>query len=126
MRDHYLRSGEGFIIVYSITERNTYNVACELYDAIKRLKELDQVPVVLIGNKSDLEEKRCVSTMEAAAIARTWAIPFFETSAKTRYNIDAAFNAAVSETRKFLEEGGANPTESAKKDKEKKAKCIIL
>lgn len=126
MRDHYLRSGEGFLVVYSITERTTFNVACELYESIIRIKELDHVPIVLVGNKCDLEDKRSVSTMEAAALARTWNIPFFETSAKNRYNIEAAFNAAVQEVRKELD-AGTGPNSTTKKDKSsKKDKCIIL
>lgn len=126
MRDHYLRSGEGFLVVYSITERTTFNVACELYESIIRIKELDHVPVVLVGNKCDLEDKRSVSTMEAAALARTWNIPFFETSAKNRYNIEAAFNAAVVEVRKELD--AANGAGTTKKDKSSssKGKCTIL
>ena len=124
MRDHYLRSGEGFLVVYSITERTTFNVACELYESIIRLKEVDHVPIVLVGNKCDLEEKRSVSTMEAAALAKTWNIPFFETSAKNRYNIEAAFNAAVVEVRKELDAANGS---LAKKDKSSgKNKCTIL
>jgi small GTP-binding protein len=122
MRDHYLRSGEGFLVVYSITERATFNVACELYESIIRLKEQDHVPIVLVGNKCDLEEKRAVSTMEASTLARTWNVGFFETSAKNRYNIEAAFNAAVLAVRKDVE---ANGESNEKKDKSK-AKCIIL
>jgi small GTP-binding protein len=123
MRDHYLRSGEGFLVVYSITERTTFNVACELYESILRIKEQEKVPIVLIGNKCDLEEKRCVSSMEAAALARTWGIPFYETSAKNRYNIETAFNAAVTEVRRELD---ATSTPTQKKDKKDKAKCTIL
>jgi small GTP-binding protein len=122
MRDHYLRSGEGFLVVYSITERATFTVACELYESIMRLKETDHVPIVLVGNKCDLEEKRAVSTMEASQLARTWDVPFFETSAKNRYNIEAAFNAAVASVRKDLDASGGT---SDKKDKTK-AKCVIL
>lgn len=122
MRDHYLRSGEGFLVVYSITERTTFNVACELYESIMRLKEQDHVPIVLVGNKCDLEEKRAVSTMEASQLARSWNIPFFETSAKNRYNIEAAFNAAVVAVRNDLQ---ANGNTSEKKEKPK-AKCTIL
>lgn len=126
MRDHYLRSGEGFLVVYSITERTTFNVACELYESIIRIKELDHVPVVLVGNKCDLEDKRSVSTMEAAALARTWNIPFFETSAKNRYNIEAAFNAAVVEVRKELDAASGTGTTKKDKSSSSKNKCTIL
>lgn len=124
MRDHYLRSGEGFLVVYSITERATFNVACELYESIIRIKEQDRVPIVLIGNKCDLEEKRSISSMEAQSLARTWGIPFFETSAKTRYNIESAFNAAVTEVRKELEALGGGKNTGAKE--KEKSRCVIL
>jgi Ras-related protein Rap-1B len=46
---------------------------------------------VLIGNKSDLEEDRAIPRPRAFAISREWNIPYFETSARRRANVDEAF-----------------------------------
>ena len=50
------------------------------------------LPIILIGNKSDLSENRRVQYEEAINLAQTWNIPYVETSAKTRENVDKAFS----------------------------------
>ena len=52
MRDRYMRDGEGFILVYSLTERATFAPISKISEQIKRVKDTDQhVPIVLVGNK---------------------------------------------------------------------------
>lgn len=63
----------------------------ELREQIRRIKEDDNVPMVLIGNKSDLEDDRAIPRPRAFAISREWNIPYFETSARRRANVDEAF-----------------------------------
>ena len=46
------------------------------------------MPLVLIGNKCDLDYDRQISTEEGRSLASSWEVPFFETSAKTRTNIE--------------------------------------
>ncbi|KAG8138445.1 putative GTPase KRas protein [Naja naja] len=65
MRDQYMRTGEGFL------------------EQIKRVKDSEDVPMVLVGNKCDLPS-RTVDTKQAQDLARSYGIPFIETSAKTR------------------------------------------
>lgn len=55
------------------------------------------MPMVLVGNKIDLEEQRQVSTREGVELARSFACPFFETSAKSRINVEEAFYECVRE-----------------------------
>lgn len=52
-------------------------------EQIKRVKDSDDVPMVLVGNKCDLPA-RTVDTKQAQELARSYGIPFIETSAKTR------------------------------------------
>ena len=60
MRDHYMRSGEGFLLVYSITSRSSFEAVSEFYRQILRVKDKDSFPVILVANKSDLEYERQV------------------------------------------------------------------
>ena len=52
------------------------------------MKNAEDVPLILIGNKSDLEDRRSVRREEAADKAAKWTKPYIETSAKTRENVD--------------------------------------
>lgn len=54
-----------------------------LREQINRVKDSDSVPMVLVGNKSDLST-RTVETRQAQELARSYGVPFVETSAKTR------------------------------------------
>ncbi|KAJ7423201.1 GTP-binding protein Rit2 [Pitangus sulphuratus] len=60
MRDQYMRGGEGFIICYSITDRQSFQEAAEFKELIYRVRHTYDIPVVLVGNKIDLEEFRQV------------------------------------------------------------------
>lgn len=90
---------------------------------IKRVKDADDVPMVLVGNKCDLPV-RAVHMMEACEAARNnYGIPFVETSAKTRMGVDDAFYSLVREIRKDRERKGKD--KKKKSDKSSK-KCTIV
>lgn len=57
-------------------------------EQILRVKNDENIPFLLVGNKGDLDEKRKVSLMEAQSRAQQWGVPYVETSAKTRENVD--------------------------------------
>jgi GTPase KRas len=60
MREHYMREGEGFLLVYSITERDSFDLIGAFHQQLVRVKDMDSIPVVLVGNKCDLEYERRV------------------------------------------------------------------
>lgn len=60
MREQYMRNGEGFVLVYSITSLRSFEQVRKLYDQIARVKDLDTFPVILVGNKCDIEQDRQV------------------------------------------------------------------
>ncbi|XP_051901760.1 GTP-binding protein Rit1 [Pristis pectinata] len=99
MRDQYMRGGEGFIICYSITDRRSFQEAVEFKQLIYRVRHTYDIPVVLVGNKSDLGSLRQVSKEEGSVLAREFNCPFFETSAALRYYIDDVFHSMVREIR---------------------------
>lgn len=92
IRDNYFRSGEAFLCVFSILEQESLAAAEELREQVLRVKSDDQtIPFLLVGNKADLEERRVVGQDEAQEQARQWNVPYVETSAKTRQNVDQVF-----------------------------------
>ncbi|KAI5744392.1 hypothetical protein M8J76_001905 [Diaphorina citri] len=88
IRDNYFRSGEGFLCVFSITEEESFQATQEFREQILRVKNDDNIPLLLVGNKGDLDDKRKVPLVDAESLAAQWGVPYVETSAKTRDNVD--------------------------------------
>jgi len=117
MRDQYIRSGQGFVIVYSITSRASFENLTSFHDQILRVKDEDNFPVVILGNKCDLEKDREIPTMEAKQFADSIGAPFYETSAKARINVDEGFYQLVREIRKWNQMLASEATDDKKKKK---------
>eukprot|EP01089_Gocevia_fonbrunei_P022505 TRINITY_DN9130_c0_g1_i1.p1 TRINITY_DN9130_c0_g1~~TRINITY_DN9130_c0_g1_i1.p1 ORF type:complete len:219 (+),score=35.93 TRINITY_DN9130_c0_g1_i1:78-734(+) len=100
MRDQYMRSGQGFVLAYSINNRKSFEKILPLYEHIIRVKDKESIPVVLVGNKCDLECVREISKEEGEELAKSLNAPFFECSAKQRLNVEHAFFEVVREIRK--------------------------
>ncbi|KAI9357203.1 ras-like protein 1, partial [Pilaira anomala] len=101
MREQYMRNGEGFLLVYSITSRMSFEEIETFHQQICRVKDKDRFPMVLIGNKTDLESERQVSSQEGKDLAEFYGCEFVETSAKLRLQVDDAFHAVVRNIRKY-------------------------
>jgi len=97
MRDLYIKNGQGFLIVYSITSFQTFMDIKSMRDQIVRVKGTEKVPIVLVGNKADLAHQREVSQEEGQSLAQMWGCGFMETSAKTTRNVNAIFIDVVRE-----------------------------
>ncbi|CCD23452.1 Ras family GTPase RAS1 NDAI_0B04180 [Naumovozyma dairenensis CBS 421] len=95
MREQYMRTGEGFVLVYSITSKNSFEELMTYYQQIQRVKDSDYIPVVIVGNKSDLEDERQVSYQAGVNLAKQMNAPFLETSAKQAINVEEAFYTLV-------------------------------
>lgn len=106
MREQYMRCGEGFIICYSITDRRSFLEAEEYRKLIRKVRAGDDVPVVLVANKLDLDRdgQRRVTFDDGKAMAKKFSCPFLETSAAHRRHVDEVFHTLVREIRKFREE----------------------
>lgn len=135
LRDQWIRDGEGFVLVYSITSRNSYDRIRKFYNQVQRVKEshnpgsptgptyLQQqmgpvytgpVPVMLVGNKSDKHHEREVSSQEGQALARELGCEFVEASAKNCVNVEKAFFDVVRSLRKQRQ----NPTSPSDRSKQ--------
>ena len=119
MREQYMRTGEGFLLVYSITSRTSFEEISTFYQQILRVKDMDSFPVIIVANKCDLEYERQVgmngmvfvlkeprhidlmALTEGRDLAKHFGCKFIETSAKQRINVDEAFTNLVREIRKY-------------------------
>ncbi|XP_005105335.1 ras-related protein Rap-2a [Aplysia californica] len=97
MRDLYIKNGQGFVIVYSIISVQTFQDIKTMREQIQRVKGVDRIPIILVGNKSDLDSQREVSAADGAALAQHWGCPFLETSAKSTNNVNEVFIEIVRE-----------------------------
>ncbi|THX86944.1 hypothetical protein D6D05_02296 [Aureobasidium pullulans] len=87
-----MKSGQGFLLVFSITSTSSLKELSELREQLVNLKDDPAVPIVLVGNKSDLEEDRAVSRAQAFAVSSGWGnVPYYETSARRRQNVNEVF-----------------------------------
>lgn len=118
MRDLYMKNGQGFLLVYSITAQSTFNDLQDLREQILRVKDTDDVPMILVGNKCDLEDERVVGKDQGQNLARQFNCAFLETSAKSKINVNEIFYDLVRQINK------KNPETRSKKNK--KSKCCIL
>jgi small GTP-binding protein len=100
MRDLYMKNGQGFLLVYSITAQSTFNDLADLREQILRVKDADDVPIVLVGNKCDLEDERVVGKEQGQSLARQWNCAFMETSAKSKINVNEMFTDLVRQINK--------------------------
>ncbi|ETN86652.1 Ras family protein [Necator americanus] len=69
MREQYLRSGSGFLIVFAVTDRNSFEEVRKLHTMICRVKDRDDFPVLLVGNKADLENERHVRFLASSLLS---------------------------------------------------------
>uniref|UniRef100_A0A915P0Z7 Uncharacterized protein n=1 Tax=Meloidogyne floridensis TaxID=298350 RepID=A0A915P0Z7_9BILA len=126
IRDNYYRSGEAFVCVFSITDPDSFDQTIEFREQILRVKNFDTtIPIVLVGNKSDLgDTERRVPIELAQQRAELWSCPYVETSAKTRSNVDKVFYDLMRELKRkkqgTLTADGAHPIDQT--DGKKRAK----
>jgi len=120
MRDQYMKTGQGFLLVFSLTTRSTFEEVNDLHNKILQAKDSDKVPLVLVGNKADLIDDRNVSEKEAQDLARSFGAPFKMTSAKARSNVDETFFELVREIRKDLKSRNVGP------QRRRKRACTLL
>ena len=115
MRDRYFREGQGFVLVYSITSETSFIEALDIRKQIitSRVRDRDRdgvddndgtyddnyyndIPIVLVGNKCDLQDERQVGKFRAAHTANyELRCPFIESSAKDAVNVEEIFRQTV-------------------------------
>jgi GTPase SAR1 family protein len=81
--------------VFSLISQATFNDTIELRDQIVREKENLNVPIILVGNKCDLEDERVVSTNQGYNLGKEFNCEYIETSAKLKINVNEIFYSLI-------------------------------
>lgn len=135
LRDQWIRDGEGFVLVYSISSRSSFARIQRFHSQIQRVKEtamagsptypgspisasapiFGQAPVMLVGNKCDRVTEREVSTQEGQALAKDLGCDFVEASAKNCVNVEKAFFDVVRQLRRQRHQGSGRHSDRGEK-----------
>lgn len=100
----------GYMLVYSIASRQSFDMVPTIYDKILDYAGLESVPLVIVGQKTDLRDERSVTKEEGEALAKKLNAGFIESSAKDNANVSGAFEALLEEMQKVY-----NPQPEKKK-----------
>lgn len=119
MRDLYIKNGQGFVIVYSLTSKQSFQDTKLIREQILRVKGTDKVPIVLAANKCDIVgPQREVTTEEGFSLANEWSVPYIETSAKNSTIVNCLFTEIVKE----MNIKSMHPHGNSRKEKKKSKK----
>ncbi|XP_037104135.1 GTP-binding protein RAD isoform X1 [Syngnathus acus] len=99
LKDQCMRMGDAYIIVYSVTDKSSFEKASELRIQLRRARQSEDIPIILVGNKSDLVRSREVSVDEGSACAVVFDCKFIETSASLHHNVQDLFEGIVRQIR---------------------------
>jgi len=88
-------SVDGFLFVYSVTSRDSF-LELPRFKQEAQSQRGEDVPIMIIGNKSDLSERQ-VETTEGICLANEWKCSFMERSAKTNQNVVEGFTKIATE-----------------------------
>ena len=115
LREQYVRSAGAAILVYSLKCRSSFERMQIFHDQVMRVKDSD-FPVLLIGNKCDLEDEREVAKREGIEMAKRFGCVFMETSAKTGENIEECIFEIVRQARR----------ERSKSNRKDNKQCVLF
>lgn len=120
------KGSSGIFIIYDITDKKSFLSVANWIDSIKEHADED-VEILLVGNKIDMNEERKVTTDEGLELANKYSVAFIETSAKTAENVDNAFMTLITNAYKKIRDSGnktitVNTNSGIRKEK-KKNKC---
>jgi len=90
----------GYILVYSITSAQSFEMITVLLEKIMDMTGKGTLPIVIVGNKTDLHRERVVTTEEGKRLAETWKAAFYEVSAKSHDSVCEIFNRVIIEMEK--------------------------
>jgi GTPase KRas protein len=121
LRDEYMRSCDGFLLVFDLTNKKTFEGMDEFRTQIMRSKDTNNPLIFIAANKCDMpESEKKVSKDDLEQLSKKWNVSFLETSAKEGRNVQDAFLGVIQLVLKKRK-----PVNGTTQPKEKK-KCAIL
>lgn len=115
MNQKHLIGVHGYLLVYSVTSRQSFELIEVIRDKILNSIGADTIPMVLVGNKSDLNYQRQVDEDEGKKLAALFGCAFLETSVRDNVNINRTFEYLIDEIESIQ-----NPTVKQEE------KCVIV
>ena len=126
---NYIKKADGILVVYDITNRDSFINVESWIKCAKDELGMD-IPIVLIGNKSDLDKNRMITYQEGQDLGNKYGIQFFETSCLNGNNVELCFNSISEKIVEYLNQKEMSAELSKKKilmaQKRKKGCCIIF
>jgi len=114
MQDAYIKSGQGFVIVYSARDSQTLNDIKPFRSRMLQVKGPEHnAPIILVANKWDLQAEREPAVQDGESLATEWGCPFFKASAKTPLNVNEIFTSIVHQII------------SRREEKHSKGSCVV-
>ena len=95
MRPTWFKEREGFVMVYAINDRPSFEALDVFHDQLLSFRQGSSAPIIVVGNKSDLNDSRKVKKEEAIKKAKEWGADYIEASAKKDENVTQIFEIIV-------------------------------
>ena len=113
----FYQKADGILLVYDMTERESFDKLHTWFSSIHS-NTSERVPKYLVANKVDLAEDRKVTQEEGQDIAKEFGMKYFETSAKTKFNVAKVFEEIIEKTYEMKKTRAKNPSIVLKEDRE--------
>jgi len=127
LRDQYMKSADGFVLVYSITSMISFETASKLrQDILKNKEDYPDTPIMLVGNNLDMESDRAVQTADGKTLATKFGLGFIECSAKTNVNVNEIFFELVRMINKWREKHNHGQTKKQTVKSGKGKICMLI
>ena len=117
--DTWIDAGQGFLLVFALNDKDSFNDLDKKKARIDIIKKREKCPIILVGNKSDLQNERKISRKEGEDKAKLWGASYIETSA---INDDNCKNAFVECAKKII---ALDAKSSMIQPKDKKCWCFL-
>ncbi|KIM40444.1 hypothetical protein M413DRAFT_19135 [Hebeloma cylindrosporum] len=121
LNEVYIKSGRGFVLVFSLTQEATLQEVDNLRKQILRIKGGDTTaPIVVVGTKLDLVNEREVQRSTIQSLSARWDLPFYETSAKRNWHVAEVFEDLLRQMRKRY------PADPTRKRRKRGSGCVTM
>ena len=116
----WITNGDAFILVFAINDKESFDYLLKKREKIIEIKGKKNIPIILIGNKSDLNNEREVTSEEAEKISKLWNVDYVECSAKDNTNCNNIINLLYNKWNKYLKDCEKNDKDNIG------CRCIIF